>query len=406
MQVINLQNPYFFIIALSAMIIASALFLQISKKTRIPSVLLLIGLGIGLSQILKVFKIQIPDLMGPLQVIGLVGLMVIVLEGALDLRLSRNKLGLIVRAFFSALLILAITIVTIMMILHLLLEMALFQSFVYAIPLSVVSSAIVIPSVHSLFPAKKEFLVYESTFSDILGIMLFDFTVLEPKFNIVQPMALSISLMTLLSIILGIAFTFLLLILIQRMDKQIKLFLFLSILAMVFAVGKYFHLPALLVILFFGIILKNSDLFFKGRLGKLADLRKLSQICGEFHLITGETSFLIRTFFFIFFGMTLRLDSLISSQVLLTGSLIIIAIYLIRYINLKFFDRISVMPQLLIAPRGLITVLLFYKIPAVYLSPKFNEGMIVFVILVTSISMMIGLLIGNRQKQPVKELSK
>ena len=50
-------------------------------------------------------------------------------------------------------------------------------SLVYAVPLSIVSSAIVIPSVGSLMPEKKEFMIYEGTFSDILGIMFFYFLV-------------------------------------------------------------------------------------------------------------------------------------------------------------------------------------------------------------------------------------
>ena len=47
------------------------------------------------------------------------------------------------------------------------------QALVYALPLSIMSSAIIIPSVANLSNYKKEFLIYESTFSDILGIMVF-----------------------------------------------------------------------------------------------------------------------------------------------------------------------------------------------------------------------------------------
>jgi hypothetical protein len=41
-------------------------------------------------------------------------------------------------------------------------------------------------------------------------------------------------------------------------------------------------------------------------------------------------------------------------------------------------------------PRGLITILLFYSIPQAYKLSKFNEGILFFVILITSIIMMIG----------------
>ncbi|WP_339712358.1 hypothetical protein [uncultured Kriegella sp.] len=44
-----------------------------------------------------------------------------------------------------------------------------------ATPLSILSPAIIIPSVGGLSNDKKEFHIYESTFSDIMGIMMFYF---------------------------------------------------------------------------------------------------------------------------------------------------------------------------------------------------------------------------------------
>ena len=46
-------------------------------------------------------------------------------------------------------------------------------SLLFTIPLSVLSSAIIIPSLEGLSEYKKEFMIYESTFSDILGIVAF-----------------------------------------------------------------------------------------------------------------------------------------------------------------------------------------------------------------------------------------
>lgn len=47
-------------------------------------------------------------------------------------------------------------------------------------------------------------------------------------------------------------------------------------------------------------------------------------------------------------------------------------------------------------PRGLITILLFYGIPETFKLSKFNEGILFFVILVTSLIMMIGSLAYGR----------
>ena len=45
------------------------------------------------------------------------------------------------------------------------------NSVIYSIPLSIISSAVAIPSAASLLKHQKEFVIYESTFSDILGVI-------------------------------------------------------------------------------------------------------------------------------------------------------------------------------------------------------------------------------------------
>src|ERR1044072_3113026 len=55
-----------------------------------------------------------------------------------------------------------------------------FQSaFLYAVPLSIISSSIVIPSTGHLQEEKKEFIIYESSFSDIIGILVFNYMAME-----------------------------------------------------------------------------------------------------------------------------------------------------------------------------------------------------------------------------------
>jgi len=57
-----------------------------------------------------------------------------------------------------------------------------------------------------------------------------------------------------------------------------------------------------------------------------------------------------------------------------------------------FFFKKSVLPELLITPRGLITVLLFFSIPAELASDTFNSDIILITILATSIIMTWGLI--------------
>ncbi|MBL0267286.1 MAG: hypothetical protein IPP99_00985 [Chitinophagaceae bacterium] len=74
----------------------------------------------------------------------------------------------------------------------------------------------------------------------------------------------------------------------------------------------------------------------------------------------------------------------------LAGSVIVLILLGIRYIYLRFFLRSHIIPELFYLPRGLITILLFYSIPLKNQLSRFNEGILFFTILATSVIMMIG----------------
>ena len=88
----------------------------------------------------------------------------------------------------------------------------------------------------------------------------------------------------------------------------------------------------------------------------------------------------------------MNINSLITPEVVITGSAIIGCILFARFIFLLFISRTHVIPEMFIAPRGLVTVVLFYAIPAHFISPVFNDGIIYYVIIVSSLIMMLGLM--------------
>ena len=200
-----MDNPYVVIIFASLLIIFSYIFTQISKYTKIPAVIFLIGTGIGLQFAVKSMDIAIPELENSLGLLGIVGLMMIVLEGALDIKIHRNKIRTIIAALFTSVLILGITNSLIASILYFTQSIEFMDAFLYAIPLSVVSSAIVIPSVHTLIPAKKEFMILEATLSDIFGIMLFAFWIHEPPAGqtYFEAISLNVGISVVLSVVLS-----------------------------------------------------------------------------------------------------------------------------------------------------------------------------------------------------------
>ncbi|HIG32666.1 MAG TPA: sodium:proton exchanger, partial [Flavobacteriales bacterium] len=97
-------NSYGLIIVFSLTIILSYFFTLFAKKSGIPAVLMLIGLGVIIHYGLLLFGEESLDLARPLEVLGVIGLILIVLEAALDLRLKKEKIGLIIKSFLVALL--------------------------------------------------------------------------------------------------------------------------------------------------------------------------------------------------------------------------------------------------------------------------------------------------------------
>lgn len=398
------MNPYLLIIAASAVIILSFFFNILAKKTNIPSVLMLIALGIGINLGIEGMNINTDDFdyHSVLEVIGNVGLVMIVLEAALDLKLERDKAKMILSSFLVAIVALAGSTLGIAYLFKFMFPDAEFYTrIIYAVPLSIMSSAIIIPSVGGLTGVKKEFMVYESTFSDILGIMVFYFLIgADTPQSTGGSVAVDIILNIGLTILLSVLVAYSLVYLFQHLKMQVKLFLIIGVLMLMFAAGKFFHLSSLLIILAFGLVLNNTELFFRGFLSKHFDSVKVKPILHDFHILTLESAFIIRTFFFVIFGMSITLTSFYDLTVFVNSLFIVAALYAVRYVTLLIFARKNVFPELFIAPRGLITILLFFVLTngEQYVIENFDTGLLLYPILITSIIMTISLISYRGEK--------
>ena len=394
------MNVYNLVIALSCVIIFSHLFNILSKRTNIPSVILLILLGIGIKFGLDAYGINQDKLIfSTLELLGVVGLIMIVLEAALDLELSKEKWPIIWKSFTVAILSLGSCAFAISVIINQFFQEAPLISLVYAIPLSIVSSAIVIPSVSNLTKDKKEFMIYEGTFSDILGIMFFYFLTGNAETEQAGEVVYGVLGNILITIIISFVFSYGLVLLFQRIGGEVKLFLLIAMLILIYAIGKQMHLSSLVIILTFGLVINNSELFFVGKLKKFIKHDVIDKILGELHLVTRETAFVVRTFFFVVFGTTIDLAALVNLEILGISLLIVAVIFIIRFIFLRIFMwKKSILPELMISPRGLITVLLFFSIPVELESELFNGDIILITILATSIIMSWGLISFSKSK--------
>ena len=323
------QDPFLLIIGLSLLVILSYFYNLLSAKTGIPSVIMLIATGIGAMFLLGPKLGESGALHQALEVLGLIGLLVIVLEGTMDIRITRDKRGMILKAFLVAAIILVVTTFSIAGLIHYFLGSDFYHSMVYAVPLAIVSSAIVIPSLDRFLPVEREFLIYESAFSDILGIMFFDFLIFEDTAGMGLGAAISSNL--LISVVSSVVFSILMILVFKRIKTKVRLFLFLAVLAFLFAGGKYFHLSALLIVLVFGISLQNPKILFFGKLRKYLNEEAVQGFTKDFKSFNHEAAFLVRTLFFVVFGMTMNLEALGDKSVWIIGASILVAIYLIRF---------------------------------------------------------------------------
>ena len=385
------------LILLSSLVLFSYLFDLLSKKTRIPSVLLLMALGFSLQQITRNFGIEVPFLDKLLPTLGTIGLIMIVFEGALDLHFTPNKKRVVRNSLLSALFNLIGSCLIIGSFIHYYSGAGYYDSFFNAIPFAVVSSAIAIPSVATLDTARKEFIIYESTFSDILGIMLFNFFLVNREVTGMSFVHFTIDFAVTL-LIAGV-FSLLMVFMMGKIRHHIKFFLIISMLILIYASGKMFHLSSLIIVLGFGLFLKNAHQMPIESIKRRILYGHYQQDFEQLHQLSAESAFLIRTFFFIIFGFMINADLLSDFATIENGIFIIAFIFLFRTLYSIVTTRKLPIPEVLINPRGLITILLFYSLPADCRLPMVNEGLLFVVILGTSLVMTSGMMLSGLGKK-------
>lgn len=384
------------IIAISLLLILAYIFDITSSKTKVPSVILLLIVGWAVKQGTNFFEIPVPNLTSILPVLGTVGLILIVLEGSLELELNRSKFPFISKTALVAILPM------------LLFSFGLAFAFQYfgnisfkvglanAIPLAVISSAIAIPSAQNLISKDKEFITYESSLSDIFGVILFNFVTLND--NIGAPsvgyFVLEIFIILVITFIatLGLAF------LLSKIKHTVKFIPIILSIVLIYAVTKIYHLPGLIFILLFGIFLGNLDELKDNKFIQKLQPSLLDKEVHKFKELTAEIAFLVRALFFLVFGYLIETAELLNTKTIVWAIGICIGIFALRYLSLKIF-KINIKPILFIAPRGLITILLFLSIPENQVTNLVNNSLVIQVIILSALVMMLGLMTNKPNQE-------
>jgi Kef-type K+ transport system membrane component KefB len=338
------------------------------------------------------FEWQVPNLFPLLPVFGTVGLILIVLEGTLDLKLNKTKLPIIKKSFLVAFIPIVLLGVFLALLFHYIGNFSFKQSLANAIPLCVISSSIAIPSARNMNENNREFIIYESSLSDILGVLFFNFIALNEIINGVS--VLHFILEVIVICLISFVATGILSVLLNRIEHHVKFIPIMILVILIYAISKEYHLPALIFILIFGLFLSNLQEIKKIKgLGTL-NTEKLEIEVVRFHELVAEATFLIRALFFLLFGYLIQLEELLNQQTLVLTLIIIAAILLIRWIVLKLFS-IPLNPLLFIAPRGLITILLFLSLPASQNISIVNNSLMTQIVVISALIMMIGLFFQN-----------
>lgn len=388
------MTTYTTLIILSGLVIFSYLFDLVASKTKLPSVLLLLLLGIGLRVLVDNLQLHTFNFLTILPTLGTVGLILIVFEGSLELKYEREKNKLIKGAFLSAFFILITTVSVITFIIYQITGKELYVCFTNAIPFSVISSAIAIPSAAALSNKSKEFIIYESSFSDILGIILFNFAISNPHISVSSFAGLGLN--TLLILILSAISGITLLYLMGRISHHIKFFLIISILILVYAIGQSYHLSSLVLILSFGLFLNNADTIKHAYFRSIFIYKNLSNDLTQLYQLSAESAFIIRTFFFVIFGFTMNIYALNDGIVIANGLIILATIFIIRFAYLKLFRKENSGSESFVAPRGLISILLYFNLPPALKIPEVGTAFLFLVVLGSSLIMSIGLLSAKK----------
>ena len=397
------------LIVLPLLIVFSYLFDLIARKTKFPAVILLMFTGILIRTGTTLYGFnEFGFLENLIPVLGTIGLILIVLEGALELDIKREKLPVILKGFFAAGIILLLNVIGVYLLFYHFLGIGHQAAVIYAIPLSIISSAVAIPSSVSLFERDREFVVYESTFSDILGIMLFNYAIRQFETNQVLVSAESIvglGLQIIGVIVVSLFITFCLFQLLQKIEHHVKFFLILALLVLVYALGKFFHLPALVTIFIFGLFLSNVKALLPNFMKRNLDLEETQKGLHEFHILTAESTFLVKTFFFLFFGFSINLSEFSTIDPLLYGLVIFGAMWGIRYLYFTATTfKLKPSPLVFISPRGLISILLFLQISEVSFMEGVTSAIDERVLLVVILASMLIMTKGTMKKRSIEEI--
>jgi cell volume regulation protein A len=370
------------ILAASGVLLFAYLLDIVGRRYRLPAVVLLIVTGILLRLVLDSIDLHLQWVDPIVPVLGTLGLILIVLEGALDLTVSRARLPLIAVSTSAALLGFGATLAAFTALFQFAFRYALPVAALAAIPFAVISSAVAIPSAALLPERPREFVIYESSLSDIIGVLVF-YAWLNAD-GALDVFAVDLLGGGLVSLAAAAVAAIVLYYLINQIEGHVRFLPLIAGLVCLYAVGKELHLSPLILVLVCGLLINNPQLItWHARLRSLHSA-DYDQTLREFKGLVAELTFATKSFFFLLLGYWTDLQQLASVDAWLVAGLGGVIVYASRWLILRLLRQKAAAQLLWIAPRGLITVLLFLSANDTGKLAGFPFGAVMLIVLATA----------------------
>jgi len=360
-----------------------AYFLGVAgRRYRLPSVVLLIASGMALRQVLDPVGVELRWITPVVPVLGTIGLILIVLEGALDLAVTRERIRLIAVSATSALTGFGVTLAVMATLFVTAFDLTNADAILAAIPFSVISSAVAIPSAAGLSAEPREFVIYESSLSDIIGVLVF-YAWLNAKGS-ARDFAIDLFGGGVISLTIALLVAPAIFFFLNRIDGHVRFLPLIAGIVFLYAAGKALHLSPLVLVLGCGLLLNNPHLANWSR--RLSAWRgdNYDQRLKEFKGLVAELTFAAKSFFFLLLGYWTDLEKMASWTAWAVATAVFFVAFASRALILRVLRQPDAAALTWIAPRGLITVLLFIAAADAGKLHEFSGGSVMLVVLATS----------------------
>ena len=351
------------IIFLGSLIFLAHLFNALFEYTKIPTVLLLILIGITIGPITG---LATPEDLGSFgSVFTTITLVVILFESGTGLRISALKSSIGSATLITVVnFLLSATAVTALLMLCTSFD---WQTALYlGFTLGGTSSAVVIPMVKQLKLADKSqtILFLESAFSDVLCLILGLAVLQSIESGAVDISAISVNILVslfvalLVGALLAIVWSFILQTFLQKLKNA--MFTSFALAFILYGVCETLGLNGGIAILAFGIVLGNLEYYSHLSLIKKIFRDHTVGISNTDRNFFSEIGFILQTYFFVYVGMSLKFGDL---KLLAIGAIITLVIFGLRIFANRFllskntphFDKQIVG---IMTPKGLVAAVL------------------------------------------------